>query len=337
MKNQPGDLRARAGGIVAAAGSVAPDGRFALVGLRWKGNMTDPVAQDYYHQVRDRAAAQVRRHGLEVGFTGGIATLTDDMDANASTHALAQLLLVGAIVLLSLVFFRGPLAALLPLLAIYFVATAASGMVVSAAYVVGFKLDASTPNLITVVLVGIGIDYFLFLLFRLRERLRAGDDRRTAAAQAAGAVGPVIAAAALAIVTAFATLALARFGQFRILGPAVSISVLVMLLAGVTLMPAIAAVTGRAMFWPSRSWQRERTNGPAARLGRRIAGTPGRVALAVVALLVVVSTFPVETKMSYELGDGRATAATRTADEISATFSAGARDPLHVYVDARTG
>src|SRR3954451_24700809 len=46
MKNQPGDLRARAGGIVAAAaGSVAPDGRFALVGLRWKGNTTDPVAQ----------------------------------------------------------------------------------------------------------------------------------------------------------------------------------------------------------------------------------------------------------------------------------------------------
>jgi RND superfamily putative drug exporter len=44
-----------------------------------------------------------------------------------------------------------------------------------------------------------------------------------------------------------------------------------MLLAGVTLMPAIAALTGRALFWPSRSWARERADGPAARLGRRIA------------------------------------------------------------------
>ena len=92
-------------------------------------------------------------------------------------------------------------------------------------------------------LVGIGIDYFLFLLFRVRERLRAGEDRRTAAANAAGRVGPVIASAALAVVAAFATLGLAQFGQFRVLGPSIAISVLVMLLAGITLMPAIAAVT----------------------------------------------------------------------------------------------
>jgi RND superfamily putative drug exporter len=110
-----------------------------------------------------------------------------------------------------------------------------------------------------------------------------------------------------------------------------------MLLAGVTLMPAIAAVTGRALFWPSRSWQRERTDGFAARLGRRIARTPGRVALAVVAALVILATFAVGTKMSYDLGQGRTTAATRTADQISAAFSAGARDPLHVYVDKKTG
>ena len=79
-----------------------------------------------------------------------------------------------------------------------------------AALALGFKLDASTPQLITVVLVGIGVDYFLFLLFRLRERLRAGEDRRTAARNAAGAVGPVIASAALAVVAAFATLGARR-------------------------------------------------------------------------------------------------------------------------------
>ena len=328
----------RAGRIVAAApGPVAPDGRFAIVGLRWKGNTTDPVAQDYFHQVRNAAAARLRTHGLQVGFTGGIASLADDMQAGESTHALAQLLLLGSIVLLSLVFFRAPLAALVPLLAIYFVATAASGMVVLAAYLLGFQLDVSTPQLITVVLVGIGVDYFLFLLFRLRERLRAGEDRRLAARNAAGAVGPVIGAAAFAIVTAFATMALAQFGQFRILGPSIAISVLVMLFAGITLFPAVAAITGRAMFWPSRSWQHERANGPAARLGRRIASRPGRFALAVVAVLVVISTFALGTKMSYDLGEGRTTAATRTADEISAAFSAGARDPLHVYVDKRTG
>ena len=338
VKGQPGDLRARAGEIVAAqAGPVAPDGRFALVGLQWTGNVTDPVAQDYYRQVRDRAAARVRDHGLQVGFTGGVATVADNMKANEGTQSLSQALLFGAVVLLSLLFFRGPLAALVPLVAIYLVATAASGMVVLAAYAFSFDLSVGTPQLIAVVLVGIGIDYFLFLLFRLRERLRAGEDRRTAAAQAAGAVGPVIASAAFVIVTAFAALGLTQFGQFRILGPSVAISVLVMLLAGVTLMPAITAVSGRALFWPSRSWQRELSNGPASRLGRPIAASPCRVALAVVAVLVVLSTFALGTKMSYDLDGGRSTPASRTADEISSALSEGARDPLHVYVDAASG
>jgi putative drug exporter of the RND superfamily len=332
------DTRERAGRIVTAqAGPLAPGGRFQLVGLQWKANTTDPIAQDHFREVRDRAAATARSHGLKLGFTGGVASSADYTKATEGTQALSQALLFGAIIVLSLLFFRGPLAALVPLLTIYFVAAAASGLVVAAALAFGFDLDVGTPQLITVVLVGIGVDYFLFLLFRLRERLRAGDDRRTAASRAAAAVGPVIASAALAIVAAFATMGLAEFGQFRVLGPSIAISVLVMLLAGVTLMPAIAAVTGRALFWPSRSWARERADGPAARLGRRIARSPGRAALAVVAVLVILSTFALGTRMSYDLSAGPSTAATRTADEISAALSKGASDPQTVYIKASDG
>jgi RND superfamily putative drug exporter len=261
------------------------------------------------------------------------------MKAGEGKRALSQVLLFGSVIVLSLLFFRGPLAAVVPLAAIYLVAAAASGLVVLAALAFGFTLDASTPQLITVVLVGIGVDYFLFLLFRLRERLRLGEDRRTAAARAAAGVGPVIASAALAIVAAFATMLLAEFGQFRVIGPAVAISVLVMLFAGLTLMPAIVAVSGRALFWPSRSWAHERADGPAARLGRGIARTPGRVALAVIAVLVVLSTFALGTTMSYDQtgSSGPSTPATRTADEIAHTLSKGAADPQQVYVKSSGG
>jgi RND superfamily putative drug exporter len=339
VKGAPGDLDERAGRIVAAqAGPVAENGRVQLAGLRSTGNVTDPVAQAFFHQVRDRAAERARDHGLQVGFTGGVASQADYLDATADARGLGQLLLFGSVIVLSLLFFRGPLAALVPLLAIVLVASAAGGLVLLAALLLGLQLDTSTPQLITVVLVGIGVDYFLFLLFRLRERLRKGEDRRTAAANAAGAIGPVIASAALAVVAAFATLGLAEFGQFQVLGPAIAISVLVMLFAGITLMPAIAAVTGRALFWPSRSWARERTDGPASRLGRLIARTPGRTALAVVAVLVALSAFAFGTQMSYESGTGPATPATRTADQIAASFPKGAGDPQHVYVksDGRT-
>jgi len=337
LSSRPSDSE-RAGRVIAAqAGPVAPDGQFQLVALQWKANATDPIAQEHFREIRDRAADQARAHGLSVGFTGGIATQADRVEATEDSTGIAQLLLFAAVILLSLLFFRGPLAAIVPLVSILFVAGAASGLVVLAALMLGFKLDTSTPQLITVVLVGIGVDYFLFLLFRLRERLRAGDDRRTAARNAANAVGPVIASAALAVVAAFATMVLADFGQFRMLGPAIAISVLVMLLAGVTLMPAIAAVTGRALFWPSRSWARERTNGPAARLGRRIARRPGRAAVAVIAVLIVLATFAAGTRMSYDLDGGPSTPATRTADQITAALSDGATDPQHVYVKSSSG
>jgi putative drug exporter of the RND superfamily len=334
-----GDLDERAGRIVAASpGPVAPDGRFQLVGLQWKANTTDPVAQEAFRQLRDRTADDARAEGLRVGFTSGIASLADFQEATEGTRSLSQALLFGSILLLSLLFFRGPLAAVVPVLAIALVAAGASGLVVLAALAFDFQLDTSTPQLITVVLVGIGVDYFLFLLFRLRERLRAGEDRRTAAASAAGSVGPVIASAALAIVAAFATMAFAEFGQFQVIGPAVAISVLVMLLAGVTLMPAIAAVTGRALFWPSSSWALERSDGPAARLGRRIARTPGRAALAVTTALVMLSAFAAGTQMSYDSDDsGPSTPATRTADRISAALSEGASDPQQVYVKSTSG
>jgi putative drug exporter of the RND superfamily len=340
LKSQVGDLDERAGRVVdAQIGPASPDGRLQLVALQWKGNATDTVAQEFFRQVRDRAANSVRDRDLRVGFTGGVASTADETKAQEGTRALSQVLLFGSVIALSLLFFRGPLAAIVPLLAIYLVAAGASGLVVLAALAFGFKLDVNTPQLITVVLVGIGVDYFLFLLFRLRERLRTGEDRRTAAARAAAGVGPVIASAALAIVAAFATMLLAEFGQFRVIGPAVAISVLVMLMAGVTLMPAIAAVTGRALFWPSRSWAKERTDGPAARLGRRIAQTPGRAALGVIALLVILSTFAFGMTMSYDHGEGSGprTPATRTADAIADTFSKGASDPQQVYVRSSSG
>src|SRR5688572_12358434 len=57
LKSQPGDLDERAGRVVdAQIGPASPDGRLQLVALQWKANATDPVAQEFFRQVRDRAA-----------------------------------------------------------------------------------------------------------------------------------------------------------------------------------------------------------------------------------------------------------------------------------------
>ena len=173
------------------------------------------------------------------------------------------------------------------------VAQAATGVVVLSALAFGYHLDSGVPNLIQVVLIGIGIDYFLFMVFRFRERLRLGEERKEAARKTAASVSKVVASAGLAIVVAFASLGLAHFGQFRVLGPSVAISVAVMLLAGITLIPALLAATGKKLFWPSKSWQTRRTDGPAARLGSLIARRPARIAFVgtwVLAALAIAAT-----------------------------------------------
>jgi RND superfamily putative drug exporter len=319
--------------VVEAAASPGIGRAPALVSLEFKGNPADPATQEAFTDFRDATVASFAQRGLQIGFTGGLAQTVDLAEESKGSKILEQAVLYGGVVLLTFLFFRGILVAILPLLAVILVGGAATGLIVLAAMASGFELESSTPTLITVVLIGIGIDYFLFLLFRYRERLRAGDERRPAVVNAVGKVGAVIASAALAVVVAFATLGLAEFGQFQMLGPAIAISVAVMLVAGLTLFPAILAVSGRAMFWPSKSWRRPDRPGFAARLGKMIARRPGATALASTSILVVLAIGALGGKIVFDVGGAETdTQSARVEDEIAATLPRGAIQPVEVYV-----
>jgi RND superfamily putative drug exporter len=322
------------GSVVATeAGGAAPNGRFALVGVKFKGSTTDPLAQKAFQHFRADATHAFAQRELSAGYTGGIASVVDTAESSKSAVGLEMLILLGSIVLLNVVFFRGVLAAIVPLLTVGIVSSVAGGVVVGLAWLLGVKLEASTPDLIQTVLMGVGIDYLLFLVFRFREELRAGHDRREAADRAARKVSHVIASAALAVTVAFGTLGIAEFGQFRVLGPAIAVAVLVMLLAGVTLMPAVLAVTGRKLFWPSKSWQTERTDGFASRLGRFVAARPGKVVVTTVVVLAALAAGAIGSKPTYDLAlKDHDMKSVQVSNEIAKALPRGATDPQIVYV-----
>ncbi|MFD9789929.1 MMPL family transporter [Streptomyces sp. NPDC059070] len=319
---------------------TAPDKSFELLSVQLSGNSTDPGLQRVYRAFRDGAQKDFADAGMRTGFTGGLADLVDNADAEEGTQKLVGILMVGLIVLVNVLVFRSVLAAFVPLLAVVVVSGAAAGAVVGSAMLTGIDLDASTPSMISVVLIGIGVDYFLFLLFRFREALRAHPERpaRAVAAEVSARVGTAITSAALTIVAAFATLAVATFGQFRVLGPAIAVAVLVMLLASLTLMPALLAVTGRRMFWPSRALKREPREGAAGRIGALIARRPLTLVLASVALLGSLAAGLVGIRMDFgQGGRDEGTKAAATAVEISRALPAGVSDPTTVYVTAKDG
>ncbi|MFG2498026.1 MMPL family transporter [Streptomyces sp. NPDC048441] len=320
-------------------GAVAPDKSFRLLTVSLDGNPNDPGLQDVYKEFRDTAKDEFTAADLRVGFTGGIASTVDNAEAEETTGKVVGSLTMGLIVLLNVLVFRSLAAAFVPLIAVALIGGVASGAVVGAAKLFGITLDPSTPSLIGVVLLGIGIDYFLFLMFRFREQLRNHPEQnaRTAAAETTGRVGSAITSAALTIVAAFATLGLASFGQFRVLGPAIAISVLVMLLASLTLMPALLALLGCGMFWPARAWKKERTDGISARLGHAVSARPVRYALGSLVLLGALGAGAIGMKMSYDQQGLPETAAVRTAEQISRSLPAGVSDPHSVYVRSTNG
>ncbi|MEU9080569.1 MMPL family transporter [Kitasatospora sp. NPDC048538] len=323
-----------------APAMVAPDRSFELLSVELVGNAADEGVQGVFRSFRDSARTQFAEAGLRTGFTGSLAEVVDGADAHGTAAKVGGILVTVLIVVLNVLVFRSVLAALLPLLAVAVIGGVAGGAVAGLALLTGRKLDASTPSLISVVLLGIGIDYLLFLLFRFREHLRARPEQpaREAAAQVAGRVGGAITSAALTIVAAFATLGLASFGQFRSLGPAIAAAVLVMLLGSLTLMPALLAAAGRRMFWPSRSLQRVPAAGRAGRFGLLVARRPLTVLTASLALLGALAAGLIGIRMDYGRGDsGSGTPAAATATEISRALPAGVSDPTSVYVAATDG
>ncbi|MEV0276780.1 MMPL family transporter [Streptomyces sp. NPDC050610] len=323
-----------------APAMTAPDRSFELLSVQLTGTPTDEGVQGVYRAFRDSARTQFAEAGMRTGFTGGLADTVDTTDAHEIAAKVGSALIMGLIILLNVLAFRSVLAALLPLLAVAFIGGVAGGAVAGAAMLTGRKLDAGTPNLITVVLLGIGIDYLLFLLFRFREQLRARPEQpaREAAEQVSARVGTAIASAALTIVAAFATLGVATFGQFRSMGPAIAVAVLVMLAGSLTLMPALLAACGRKMFWPSRTLRHEPGEGRAARFGALIGRRPLTMLAASIALLAALGAGLVGLRMDYGQGDsGDGTPSAATAAEISRTLPAGVSDPTSVYVTADGG
>ncbi|MYU22962.1 MMPL family transporter [Streptomyces sp. SID8352] len=323
-----------------APAMVAPDRAFELISVQLTGNTTDPGMHDLYRAFRDTARADFAAEGMRTGFTGGLADMADTTEAGETTSKVVGLVMLGLIVLINILVFRSLLAAFVPLLAVSVIGGAAAGVVVSASLLTGIRLDPSTPSLIGVVLIGIGVDYFLFLLFRFREELRARPDRpaRAVAREVSARVGTAITSAALTIVAAFATLGIATFGQFRVLGPAVALSVLVMLLASLTFMPALLTVCGRRMFWPSRSLTGAPRPGPSARAGELIVRRPFAALLLCVALLGALAAGLSGIRMDFGQTSGDSgTPAAATAAEIARALPAGVSDPATVYVTADGG
>ena len=313
---------------------LAENERAQLVQVGFEGESADDRVKDAVVELRERTESLLSGSGLQAGLTGDAASVVDTEESFGSAETITFaatfvliLLLVGGI-------FRSPIAAILPLATIGLVFLLATSLVALGADTFGFEVDSSLTSLLIVVLFGIGTDYILFLLFRYRERLRAGDESRAAVAFSVRRVGQAVASSALVVIIAFLALLLARLGFFRTMAPGLVISVVVTLLASLTLIPAAIALVGPRVFWPSKRWQTAPTGTTFKRLGQLIARRPGRMALASGGAMLTLAAGVVFYTASYDTSSSLPsdTESSQANEDIEAAFAAGAANPTDVYV-----
>jgi len=208
--------------------------------------------------------------GMQVHLAGELAINVDQQAKSGSTGNQVEGLSVIFILILLLLIFRALLAPLVTLIPAFF-AVAIAGPLVGEAAHAGLKVSQLAQLMLIVLVLGAGTDYGLFLVFRVRENLRAGAEPKEAVRTAVARVGETITFSALTVIAALLSLLVATFQIYSQLGIPLAIGIGTMLLAGLTLLPALLAVFGRATFWPSKT-----------RAGTGKAGLWGRIAARIV-------------------------------------------------------
>ncbi|HJU01179.1 MAG TPA: MMPL family transporter, partial [Actinomycetes bacterium] len=314
--------------------AVSPNRSVQLVTVALQGTPQDEAVVAALSQVRQRSAEALEGSGLRIGYTGDVALFADSEEAFTDAERIVGIATVVLIVGLQLLIFRSPIAALFPIVSVGLVFTLAQSLIAAAGKLFDFEVGTELATLLTVVLFGIGTDYILFLLFRFRERLRAGDDPKVAIATAVERVGQAIASAAGVVIIAFSAMLLASLGFFTTLGPSLALAVALMLLAALTLIPALLALTGPRVFWPSRSWQRTPRAPVFARLGGLVARRPVLVALVSGAVVVALAAGTLGFRQNYDFVSQLPsdTESRKAFADLQSGFPAGALNPTQVYV-----
>ena len=187
-----------------------------------------------------------------VAITGSVPARAQQGDIIREALPKVELLTLTAIVLIVGAAFRSvvtPVVALVTTGVAYVMTLRLSGAVTQ---LFGVTSPSELEPVVVALLLGVVTDYVVFFCSAMLPELRRGADRLDAARAATARFGPIVAVAGLAVAAGTAALMVAESGFFRALGPALVFTVLMGLLVAITLVPALMAVLGRFLFWPTR-------------------------------------------------------------------------------------
>lgn len=303
----------------------APGGATAIAALQYDQTVQQ-LGVEAFDDI-EQATAAARTAGVDVAFGGQLVDYAEAPRSSASD----QIGLLFAIVILIFAF-GSLIAAGLPIAtALLGLAIGLSGITLLAAIT---DVGSAAPELGTMIGLGVGIDYSLFIVTRQRENLVAGMEVEEAVGRAVATAGQAVLFAGTTVVIAICGLLISGIPYVAVLGFSAAIVVAVMMVASITLLPALLGLAGKRITRGRHASASASGSHFWTRWATIVAEHPWPFAIvAVVILLTLAAPF-----LSIRYGqsdDGTAPAGStqRIAfDEIAEAFGPGANGPLAIVV-----
>jgi len=322
--------------VAGEAGDVSDDRRIAYADVQFTEQSFDVPTEDV-DELKERTLAAVEGSGVELEFSGPVILNSEE----PATGTSEQLGLLAALIIL--VVMLGTLtAALLPILMALLSVGLGLSLLTLAAAVTNF--NTITPILATMLGLGVGIDYSLFIVTRFRQGIHDGLSGEDAAAAAASTAGRAVVFAGITVAISISALAVIGLDFITKLGVGAAITVVTAVVAAITLLPAVLSLIGtridrlRVPLMRGRDASTEGSQASGiARWGRFVTRNAGVAVIAALALIVVLA-IPV---LSVQLGASDAgsnppdTTTRKAYDLLAEGFGPGFNGPLLVTVDQR--
>ncbi len=226
---------------------VSEDGELATISVTVPNDFQEIA--DWGKDVRE--AVGDGGGGLNVFVTGNLGFFADFQEAFGDLDATLLLATVVLVITLLLIIYRSIVLPVIPIFVVGIAYSMALGFIYLYAES-GQTVTGNVTGILPVLMFGVGTDYCLLLVSRYREELHRYEDKHDAMQNALLRSGPAIIASGATVILSLLVLVFAEVGGVKALGPSSAIGIALVLLAGVTLLPALLTIFGRTAFWPRK-------------------------------------------------------------------------------------